>query len=54
MIVVDGLCSLMCMMMGFESCGCIFKDCFLIVDVKMKVEFLIECWFWFDLLFYCN
>lgn len=44
----DGSRSAVRQLIGQESKGRIFKDRFLIVDVKMKVDFPAERWFWFD------
>jgi len=41
-------------LMGLESKGRIFKDRFLIADVKMAVDFPAERWFWFDPPFHRN
>lgn len=35
-------------LLGLESKGQIFKDRFLIADIKMEAEFPTERWFWFD------
>lgn len=35
-------------LLGLESKGRIFKDRFLIADIKMDAEFPTERWFWFD------
>jgi 3-(3-hydroxy-phenyl)propionate hydroxylase len=35
-------------LMGLESKGRVFKDRFLIADVRMKADFPAERWFWFD------
>ncbi|CAN7421511.1 MULTISPECIES: FAD-dependent oxidoreductase [unclassified Variovorax] len=44
----DGSRSTVRQLIGQESKGRIFKDRFLIADVKMKVDFPAERWFWFD------
>ncbi|WP_405053810.1 FAD-dependent oxidoreductase [Variovorax soli] len=44
----DGSRSSVRQLIGQESTGRIFKDRFLIADVKMKVDFPAERWFWFD------
>lgn len=44
----DGSRSAVRQLIGQESSGRIFKDRFLIADVKMKVDFPAERWFWFD------
>lgn len=41
-------------MMGLESKGRVFKDRFLIADVRMKADFPTERWFWFDPPFHPN
>jgi 3-(3-hydroxy-phenyl)propionate hydroxylase len=40
--------------MGLESKGRVFRDRFLIADVKMKADFPAERWFWFDPPFHPN
>lgn len=40
--------------MGLESKGQVFQDRFLIADVKMKADFPVERWFWFDPPFHPN
>lgn len=50
----DGSRSAVRQLIGQESKGRIFKDRFLIVDVKMKVDFPAERWFWFDPHFHRN
>lgn len=40
--------------MGLESKGRLFRDRFLIADVKMKASFPTERWFWFDPPFHPN
>ncbi|CEJ16125.1 3-(3-hydroxy-phenyl)propionate/3-hydroxycinnamic acid hydroxylase [bacterium YEK0313] len=35
-------------LLGLESKGRVFKDRFLIADIKMEAEFPTERWFWFD------
>lgn len=40
--------------MGLESKGTLFRDRFLIADVRMKAEFPAERWFWFDPPFHRN
>lgn len=39
---------------GLESKGQVFQDRFLIADVKMKADFPVERWFWFDPPFHRN
>ncbi len=50
----DGSRSALRGLLGQESHGRTFKDRFLIADVKMKVEFPAERWFWFDPEFHPN
>jgi 3-(3-hydroxy-phenyl)propionate hydroxylase len=40
--------------MGLESKGRVFRDRFLIADVKMQADFPTERWFWFDPPFHPN
>ena len=47
-IAADGARSPLRDMMGLEWKGQVFRDRFLIADVKMKAEFPPERWFWFD------
>ncbi len=47
-IACDGARSALRDMMGLEFSGQVFRDRFLIVDVKMKADFPTERWFWFD------
>ncbi len=44
----DGSRSAVRQMLGQESHGRVFRDRFLIADVKMDVDFPAERWFWFD------
>ncbi|WP_399685450.1 FAD-dependent oxidoreductase [Xenophilus sp.] len=44
----DGSRSAVRRLIGQESTGRVFKDRFLIADVKMDVQFPAERWFWFD------
>jgi 3-(3-hydroxy-phenyl)propionate hydroxylase len=53
-IAADGSRSALRKMMGLESKGQVFRDRFLIADVKMKAEFPTERWFWFDPPFHPN
>jgi len=53
-IASDGARSPVRNLMGLDSKGRIFRDRFLIADVKMKVEFPTERWFWFDPPFHRN
>lgn len=41
-------------LIGQESTGRVFKDRFLIADVRMKLDFPAERWFWFDPPFHRN
>jgi 3-(3-hydroxy-phenyl)propionate hydroxylase len=50
----DGSRSLVRRLLGEESKGRIFRDRFLIADVKMKMEQPAERWFWFDPPFHRN
>lgn len=54
LIAADGSRSPMRGMMGLESKGQIFRDRFLIADVKMEADFPTERWFWFDPPFHRN
>ncbi|CAN7421324.1 FAD-dependent oxidoreductase [Pseudoduganella sp. LjRoot289] len=47
-VAADGGRSQLRAMLGQESKGRVFRDRFLIADVKMKAEFPTERWFWFD------
>ncbi len=47
-VACDGSRSTLRQLLGQESKGRIFKDRFLIADVKMDVDFPAERWFWFD------
>jgi 3-(3-hydroxy-phenyl)propionate hydroxylase len=53
-IAADGVRSPVRAMMGLESRGQVFKDRFLIADVRMKASFPTERWFWFDPPFHPN
>jgi len=48
LIVADGARSPVRRMLGLESKGQVFRDRFLIADVKMQADFPTERWFWFD------
>lgn len=48
LIAADGAHSGIRAAMGLESKGHVFRDRFLIADVKMAAEFPPERWFWFD------
>jgi len=50
----DGSRSSLRQLLGQESKGRVFKDRFLIADVKMKLDFPAERWFWFDPAFHPN
>jgi 3-(3-hydroxy-phenyl)propionate hydroxylase len=47
-VAADGGKSAIRNFLGLESKGRVFKDRFLIADVKMTAEFPTERWFWFD------
>jgi 3-(3-hydroxy-phenyl)propionate hydroxylase len=53
-IACDGARSPIRNMLGQESKGQIFRDRFLIADVKMTADFPAERWFWFDPPFHRN
>lgn len=48
LIACDGARSALRKMIGQESRGRIFRDRFLIADVRMEADFPTERWFWFD------
>jgi len=54
LITADGTRSPVRGMLGLESKGRVFRDRFLIADVKMKAVFPTERWFWFDPPFHPN
>lgn len=54
LIAADGSRSSVRNLMGLESKGRVFRDRFLIADVKMQAEFPTERWFWFDPPFHPN
>ena len=54
LVAADGARSPVRSLMGLESKGQIFRDRFLIADVKMKAAFPTERWFWFDPPFHPN
>ena len=54
LIACDGARSPVRKLIGQESHGRIFRDRFLIADVKMKADFPAERWFWFDPPFHPN
>ncbi|MET0857723.1 MAG: FAD-dependent oxidoreductase, partial [Telluria sp.] len=47
-VAADGGKSAVRSLMGLESKGRVFRDRFLIADVKMTADFPTERWFWFD------
>ena len=53
-IAADGSRSSVRSLMGLESKGRVFRDRFLIADVKMQADFPTERWFWFDPPFHPN
>lgn len=53
-IACDGSRSPIRQALGLESTGQVFQDRFLIADVKMKADFPVERWFWFDPPFHPN
>jgi 3-(3-hydroxy-phenyl)propionate hydroxylase len=53
-VAADGSRSALRKMMGLDSEGRVFKDRFLIADVKMEADFPTERWFWFDPPFHPN
>ncbi|HLX01279.1 MAG TPA: FAD-dependent oxidoreductase [Trinickia sp.] len=53
-VAADGSRSPLRALLGLDSKGRIFKDRFLIADVKMKADFPSERWFWFDPPFHPN
>ncbi|MBZ0217199.1 MAG: FAD-dependent monooxygenase, partial [Fimbriimonadaceae bacterium] len=48
LVACDGARSEIRGMLGMDFVGQVFKDRFLIVDVKMTADFPTERWFWFD------
>jgi 3-(3-hydroxy-phenyl)propionate hydroxylase len=48
LLACDGARSPIRTMLGLEARGQVFRDRFLIADVKMQAEFPTERWFWFD------
>ncbi|NDP41725.1 MAG: FAD-dependent oxidoreductase [Aromatoleum sp.] len=54
LIAADGARSPVRTMMGLESEGQMFRDRFLIADIRMTSEFPTERWFWFDPPFHPN
>jgi 3-(3-hydroxy-phenyl)propionate hydroxylase len=53
-VACDGSRSAMRKLLGQESKGRVFRDRFLIADVRMKASFPAERWFWFDPPFHRN
>ncbi len=53
-VACDGSRSAVRNLLGLESKGRVFRDRFLIADVKMKAPFPTERWFWFDPPFHPN
>jgi len=54
LVACDGSRSPVRKLLGLESHGRIFRDRFLIADVKMAADFPAERWFWFDPPFHPN
>ena len=54
LVACDGARSPVRKLIGQESHGRIFRDRFLIADVRMKADFPTERWFWFDPPFHPN
>ena len=54
LVAADGARSPVRGLLGLESKGQVFRDRFLIADVKMKAAFPTERWFWFDPPFHPN
>jgi 3-(3-hydroxy-phenyl)propionate hydroxylase len=54
LLACDGARSPIRGMLGLEARGQVFRDRFLIVDVKMQADFPAERWFWFDPPFHPN
>ena len=53
-VACDGSRSPLRAMLGQESKGRVFRDRFLIADVRMQIDFPAERWFWFDPPFHRN
>ena len=53
-VACDGSRSALRELTGRQSTGRVFRDRFLIADVKMKLDRLAERWFWFDPAFHPN
>ena len=54
LLACDGSRSPIRTLLGLEAKGQVFRDRFLIVDVKMEADFPAERWFWFDPPFHPN
>jgi 3-(3-hydroxy-phenyl)propionate hydroxylase len=54
LIAADGARSPIRSMLGLEVSGQVFRDRFLIADVRMEADFPTERWFWFDPPFHPN
>ncbi len=54
LVAADGSRSPLRALLGLETHGRVFKDRFLIADVRMKADFPTERWFWFDPPFHPN
>ena len=54
LIAADGARSTVRKLLGLETQGQVFRDRFLIADVKMAADFPAERWFWFDPPFHPN
>ena len=54
LVACDGSRSAVRQLIGQESKGRVFRDRFLIADVKMKIDLPAERWFWFDPPFHPN
>ncbi|MGB7481166.1 MAG: FAD-dependent oxidoreductase, partial [Burkholderiaceae bacterium] len=54
LVAADGSRSPLRAQLGLETHGRVFRDRFLIADVRMKAEFPTERWFWFDPPFHPN
>jgi 3-(3-hydroxy-phenyl)propionate hydroxylase len=54
LVACDGSRSPLRRLMGLESTGRVFRDRFLIADVRMQADFPTERWFWFDPPFHPN
>jgi 3-(3-hydroxy-phenyl)propionate hydroxylase len=54
LLACDGSRSPIRAMLGLEARGQVFRDRFLIADVKMQADFPAERWFWFDPPFHPN